>query len=170
MLRSIGLIIYLHAKTGLLLPNTDTLTESSEPDSDLNGSETQDSSTTDSTENSPAQESQKASPLQDEMRAVYQYIQQKNMLPDMNFTYTANAKGENYAILCETTEEKDGTTVNVNYCLYDNGSKTDENNTTFEELVLEKVYPDGGYETELVDFYLVNPETLEVMDEHKSSW
>ena len=45
-----------------------------------------------------------------------------------------------------------------------------ENNTTFEELVLEKVYPDGGYETELVDFYLVNPETLEVMDEHKSSW
>lgn len=161
--------IYMQ-KTGLLLPNTDTLTESSEPDSDLNGSETQDSNTTDSTENSPAQESQKASPLQDEMRAVYQYIQQKNMFPDMNFTYTANAKGENYAILCETTEEKDGKTVNVNYCLYDNGSKTDENNTTFEELVLEKVYPDGGYETELVDFYLVNPETLEVMDEHKSSW
>lgn len=161
--------IYMQ-KTGLLLPNTDTLTESSEPDSDLNGSETQDSSTTDSTENSPAQESQKASPLQDEMRAVYQYIQQQNPLPDMNFTYTANAKGENYAILSETTEEKDGTTVNVNYCLYDNGSKTDENNTTFEELVLEKVYPDGGYETELVDFYLVNPETLEVMDEHKSSW
>ena len=48
----------------------------------------------------------------------------------MNFTYTANAKGENYAILSETTEEKDGTTVNVNYCLYDNGSKTDENNNT----------------------------------------
>ena len=107
----------------------------------------------DSSENSPAQESQKASPLQDEMRAVYQYIQQQNPLPDMNFTYTANAKGENYAILSETTEEKDGTTVNVNYCLYDNGSKTDENNNTFEELVLEKVYPDGGYETELVDFY-----------------
>ena len=37
-------------------------------------------------------------------------------------------------------------------------------------LVLEKVYPDGGYETELVDFYLVNPETLEVIDEQKSSW
>ena len=39
-----------------------------------------------------------------------------------------------------------------------------------EELVLEKVYPDGRYETELVDFYLVNPETLEVIDEQKSSW
>lgn len=162
-------LIYMQ-KTGLFLPNTDTLTESSVPDSDPNDSETQDSSTTDSTENSPAQESQKASPLQDEMRAVYQYIQQQNPLPDMNFTYTANAKGENYAILSETTEEKDGTTVNVNYCLYDNGSKTDENNNTFEELVLEKVYPDGGYETELVDFYLVNPETLEVIDEQKSSW
>lgn len=162
-------LIYMQ-KTGLFLPNTDTLTESSVPDSDLNDSETQDSSTTDSTENSPAQESQKASPLQDEMRAVYQYIQQQNPLPEMNFTYTANARGENYAILSETTEEKDGTTVNVNYCLYDNGSKTDENNNTFEELVLEKVYPDGGYETELVDFYLVNPETLEVIDEQKSSW
>lgn len=162
-------LIYMQ-KTGLFLPNTDTLTESSVPDSDPNDSETQDSSTTDSTENSPAQESQKASPLQDEMRAVYQYIQQQNPLPDMSFTYTANAKGENYAILSETTEEKDGTTVNVNYCLYDNGSKTDENNNTFEELVLEKVYPDGGYETELVDFYLVNPETLEVIDEQKSSW
>lgn len=45
-----------------------------------------------------------------------------------------------------------------------------KNNNTFEELVLEKVYPDGGYETELVDFYLVNPETLEVIDEQKSSW
>ena len=79
-------------------------------------------------------------------------------------------KGEQYAILCETTEEKDGTTVHVKYCLYDNGSKTDENNTDFEELVLEKVYPDGGYETELVDFYLVNMETLEVIDEQKSRW
>ena len=88
----------------------------------------------------------------------------------MSFTKTAKAKGEYYAMLSETTEEKDGTTVNVNYCLYDNGSKTDENNNTFEELVLEKVYPDGGYETELVDFYLVNPETLEVIDEQKSSW
>ena len=58
----------------------------------------------------------------------------------------------------------------VNYCLYYNGSKTDENNHIFEELVLEKVYPNGEYETELVDFYLVDPETLEVIDEQKSTW
>ncbi|EKC64327.1 hypothetical protein OBE_07019, partial [human gut metagenome] len=38
------------------------------------------------------------------------------------------------------------------------------------ELVLEKVYPNGEYETELVDFYLVDPETLEVIDEQKSTW
>ena len=48
-------LIYMQ-KTGLFLPNTDTLTESSVPDSDPNDSETQDSSTTDSTENSPAQD------------------------------------------------------------------------------------------------------------------
>lgn len=162
-------LIYMQ-KTGLLLPDPDTLPESSLPDSDPNDSETQDSSIADSSENSSAQEPQKTSPLQDEMRAVYQYIQQQDTLPDMNFTYTANAKGDSYAILCETTEEKDGATVSVNYCLYDNGSKADENNNTCQELVLEKVYPDGGYETELVDFYLVNPETLEVIDEQKASW
>ncbi|RHU33130.1 hypothetical protein DXD21_14550 [Blautia sp. TF12-12AT] len=75
------------------------------------------------------------------MRAVYQYIQQQNTLSDMNFTYTANAKGENYAILCETTEEKDGIMANVNYCLYDNGSKTDENNNTSRSLFWKKYIP-----------------------------
>ncbi len=161
-------LIYMQ-KTGLLLPDTDSQNKPSVPDSNQNASEMQDNSA-DSTENSSAQNTQTTSLLQNEMLAVYQYIQQQNILSDMNFTYTANAKGESYAIFCETTEEKDGLSVHVNYCLYDNGSKTDENDNTFEELVLEKVYPDGGYETELVDFYLVNPETLEVMDEQKSSW
>ena len=162
-------LIYMQ-KTGLFFPDTNTLSESSIPDSERNDSEIQNSSTVDSSEDSLTQESQTISRLQDEMRAVYQYIQQQNTLSDMNFTYTANAKGENYAILCETTEEKDGIMANVNYCLYDNGSKTDENNNTFEELVLEKVYPNGEYETERVDFYLVDPETLEVIDEQKSTW
>ena len=39
-----------------------------------------------------------------------------------------------------------------------------------EELVLEKVYPDGNYETELVDFYLVNADTMQVTDEQKNTW
>lgn len=162
-------LIYMQS-IDLLLPNTDTQTASSRPDSARTGSEIPDNRTDDSTENSPAQESQTTLPVPNEMRAVYQYIKQQNTLPSMDLIYTANAKGEQYAIICETTEERDGTTVHVKYCLYDNGSKTDENNTDFEELVLEKVYPDGGYETELVDFYLVNTETLEVIDEQKSSW
>ena len=61
-------------------------------------------------------------------------------------------------------------TVNVRYCLYDNGSKTDADGNSCEELVLEKVYPDGNYETELVDFYLVNADTMQVTDEQKNTW
>ena len=34
----------------------------------------------------------------------------------------------------------------------------------------EKVYPDGNYETELVDFYLVNTDTMQVTDEQKNTW
>ena len=39
-----------------------------------------------------------------------------------------------------------------------------------DEYVLEKKYPGGTYDTQLVDFYLVNPDTLEVTDEHKTTW
>ena len=60
--------------------------------------------------------------------------------------------------------------LNVRYCLYDNGSKTDADGNSCEELVLEKVYPDGNYETELVDFYLVNTDTMQVTDEQKNTW
>lgn len=28
----------------------------------------------------------------------------------------------------------------------------------------------GSYSTELVDFYLVDPDTLQVVDEHKTTW
>ena len=63
-----------------------------------------------------------------------------------------------------------GNTVNVRYCLYDNGAKTDADDNSCEELVLEKVYPDGNYETELVDFYLVNTDTMQVTDEQKNTW
>ena len=35
---------------------------------------------------------------------------------------------------------------------------------------MEKQYVNGEYETEIIDFYLVNPDTLEVTDEHKTTW
>ena len=82
------------------------------------------------------------------MLAVYNYLQENNALQNMAFSYTANAKGEVYGIVSETQETKDGNTVNVRYCLYDNGAKTDADGNSCEELVLEKVYPDGNYETE----------------------
>ncbi len=108
--------------------------------------------------------------IQNAMLAVYNYLQEQNTLQNMAFSYTANAKGEVYAIVSETQETKDGNTVNVRYCLYDNGSKTGADGNSCEELVLEKVYPDGNYETELVDFYLVNADTMQVTDEQKNTW
>lgn len=36
--------------------------------------------------------------------------------------------------------------------------------------MLEKVYPEGNYEKELVDFYLVNADTMQVTDEQKDTW
>ena len=108
--------------------------------------------------------------IQNAMLAVYNYLQENNALQNMAFSYTANAKGEVYGIVSETQETKDGNTVNVRYCLYDNGAKTDADGNSCEELVLEKVYPDGNYETELVDFYLVNTDTMQVTDEQKNTW
>ena len=108
--------------------------------------------------------------IQNAMLAVYNHLQEKNAFQNMAFSYTANAKGEVYAVVSETQETKDGNTVNVRYCLYDNGAKTDADGNSCEELVLEKVYPDGNYETELVDFYLVNVDTMQVTDEQKNTW
>ena len=48
--------------------------------------------------------------------------------------------------------------------------RSDAGGGTEREIVLEKVYPSGGYDTELLGFYLVNTETGEVTDEHKTSW
>lgn len=52
----------------------------------------------------------------------------------------------------------------------DSKEKTDANNTNCDEFVLEKRYVNGGYDTEIIDFYLINPNTLEVTDEHKTTW
>ena len=108
--------------------------------------------------------------IQNEMLAVYNYLQEQNTLQNMTFSYMASAKGEVYAVVSEVQEEKDGNMVTVRYCLYDNGEKKDADGNSCEEFVLEKVYPDGSHENELVDFYLVNPETMQVTDEQKHTW
>ena len=133
-------------------------------------SEIEDSHSEDTVEDSEMEGQHDGLTIQNAMLAVYNYLQEQNTLQNMAFSYTANAKGEVYAIVSEMQEIKDGNTVNVRYCLYDNGSKTDADGNSCEELVLEKVYPDGNYETELMNFYLVNADTMQVTDEQKNTW
>lgn len=135
-----------------------------------NSSETEESQSEDTVEDYEMEGQHDGLMIQNAMLAVYNYLQEQNTLQNMAFSYTANAKGEVYAIVSEMQEIKDGNTVNVRYCLYDNGSKTDADGNSCEELVLEKVFPDGNYETELVDFYLVNADTMQVTDEQKNTW
>lgn len=141
------------------------------PDSDTGDSSvTEDAQNGDEVEDSETEGQQDGLTIQNAMLAVYNHLQEQNAFQSMAFSYTANAKGEVYAVVSETQETKDGNTVNVRYCLYDNGAKTDADGNSCEELVLEKVYPDGNYETELVDFYLVNADTMQVTDEQKNTW
>ena len=156
-----------------LSSDTTDADENNEESPDTNtgdSSETEDSQSEDTVEDSEMEGQHDGLTIQNAMLAVYNYLQEQNTLQNMAFSYTANAKGEVYAIVSEMQETKDGNTVNVRYCLYDNGSKTDADGNSCEELVLEKVYPDGNYETELVDFYLVNADTMHVTDEQKNTW
>ena len=143
-------------------PDTDA-----DPTPSMNESESQNE---DNTQDDTSEYQRDGLTIQNEMLAVYNYLQEQNALQNMAFSYTANAKGEVYAIVSETQEEKDGNTITVRYCLYDNGMKKDTDGNPCEELVLEKVYPDGSYSNELVNFYLVNMNTMQVTDEKKNTW
>ena len=44
--------------------------------------------------------------IQNAMLAVYNYLQEQNTLQNMAFSYTANAKGEVYAVVSETQETR----------------------------------------------------------------
>ncbi len=110
--------------------------------------------------------------LQDQMKAVHEYLKSEGQFTDSEISFDANAKGETYALIGSGQEQMGTRQVDVEYRLYCNysGEKTDDTGTTCVEIVLEKFYPSGSYSTELVDFYLVNPNTLQVTDEHKSTW
>lgn len=101
-------------------------------------------------------------------QAVYEYLKDNNEtdMPDSALNdaiqYDMNARAEPYAVI--------GAIRGAEFRLYDNGMKTAEDGTEQEEIVLEKVYTDGGSDTQLYGFYLVDPDTLEVTDEHKTSW
>lgn len=107
---------------------------------------------------------------EDAMKAVYQYIKEQKMFPNMKLEYTTNAKGETYAIIHTTKERKDKKTLKISYTLYSNGTKQAKDGTNCEEIVLQKQYEDSNYETKLIDFYLVDPTTKKVTDEQKTMW
>ena len=106
---------------------------------------------------------------QNAMQRVYTYLRESGEYPDSDLTFSANAKGDMYAVIYSGSEDKDGSAVPFELGLYDNGEK-EEGGERQWEIVLEKVYPSGDYETELLGFYLVNEETGKVTDEHKTSW
>ncbi len=96
---------------------------------------------------------------ENEMNAVWQYLVSNSVIEDQGFTTDMDAKGYTYAVV--------GNAKGDRLVLKGNGSQTDDNGNACTEYVLEQ---EGGDQTELLGFYLVNRTTLEVTDEHKTSW
>ena len=122
-------------------------------------------------QNETEENSQKSQKISREMNAVFDYLTEQTIIPNSGtLQYNANAKGEIYGYAGEGQEEKGGTEVDIWYGIYDNGAKTDDSGEMKEEYVLIKKYTDGNYEDEIMGFYLVDQTSLEVTDEHKTSW
>lgn len=96
---------------------------------------------------------------ENEMNAVWQYLVSNSVIEDQGFTTDMDAKGYTYAVV--------GNAKGDRLVLKGNGDQTDDNGNACTEYVLEQ---EGGDQTELLGFYLVNRTTLEVTDEHKTSW
>lgn len=106
---------------------------------------------------------------QNAMQAVYEYLKSKGEFQNLSISYSANAKGDLYARIGSGSDAQGAEERSYELRLYDNGEKEPDSGTC-REIVLEKVYLAGDGETELMDFYLVNRETLEVTDEQKTEW
>lgn len=104
------------------------------------------------------------------MQAVYEYLKEQKKFSDMKMEYQTNAKGETYAKIHTGQERKNGKTLNFWYGLYSNGTKESKDGTLCDEIVLQKQYEISDEETKLIDFYLVDPDTKKVTDEHKRTW
>ena len=96
---------------------------------------------------------------ENEMNAVWQYLVSNSVIEDQGFTTDMDAKGYTYAVV--------GNAKGDRLVLKGNGDQTDDNGNACTEYVLEQ---ESGDQTELLGFYLVNRTTLEVTDEHKTSW
>ncbi len=102
------------------------------------------------------------------MIVLCNYLKEEGTIPDFSVELDYSAKGR-----VKGTVAKDEDFV---YVLYDNDIKEDENGNDCLELVLEAEPLDengnslGQTEAKLRGFYLVNIETKEVIDEHKTHW
>ncbi len=106
--------------------------------------------------------------IMNKMIVLCNYLQKHGVIDDFSVELGYNAKGN-----VRGTVAKDDDYI---YVLYDNGTKNDENGNECIELVLEAEPLDengnskGQQEAKLKGFYLVNLETDEVIDEHKTTW
>ncbi len=106
--------------------------------------------------------------IMNKMIVLCNYLQKHGVIDDFSVELGYNAKGN-----VRGTVAQDDDYV---YVLYDNGTKNDENGNECIELVLEAEPLDengnskGQQEAKLKGCYLVNLETDEVIDEHKTTW
>lgn len=111
-----------------------------------------------------------ASALADQMRAVARYLQEQGVVPGASEpALDYDARGHAYASLGTQSQTVNGKIVEVGYELRDNGELQQPSGTA-QELVLERTYPNGEGDAELVGFYLVDHQTLTVTDENRTSW
>lgn len=148
------------AGTGTIDGST-SATESEDASSDPISSNASDSGTPDANS---------ASALADQMRAVARYLQERGIVPGASEPALGyDAKGHAFASLGTQDQTVNGRTVEVGYELRDNGESQQPYGTA-QELVLERTYPNGEGDAELVGFYLVDHQTLTVTDENRTSW
>lgn len=106
--------------------------------------------------------------IMNKMIVLCNYLQKDGVIDDFSVELGYTAKG-----YVKGTVAQDDDYV---YILYDNGTKDDDNGNSCIELVLEAEPLDengnslGQSEAKLMGFYLVNLETDEVIDEHKTHW
>jgi hypothetical protein len=105
-----------------------------------------------------------------QMEAIAMYLAEQDTA-DFHCEYFLNAKGRPYAVISRDTEEIYGTTVTVERRLVYNESYAGEGT---QEYVYEELYlNDDGSEAQsakILDFYLVDTDTLDVTDENRTNW
>jgi len=87
----------------------------------------------------------------------------------LTLQYGADAKANLYACIRTGSDEADGEQQKYELRLYDNGSDWKDDRDC-QEIVLQKVYTSSSRDSKLIDFYLVDLSTGEVIDEHRNTW